>query len=88
MGITDNYLAYQFDRVVEIYGRRVDDLLKETKEVKAAKPAAKKGYYVQKPKYTLEKALKEASQPGKSKLARANSDFLLMMESGRNSMVD
>lgn len=87
MGITDNYLAWQFDRTVEIYGQRVDDLLKETKEVSAPKPPQKKGYFKTKPKYTLKKALVVATRL-KQKHSQAQQDFARMLESGVMSMVD
>jgi hypothetical protein len=88
MGVTDNYVAYQFDRAVEIYGHRVDELLKETDEVSAARPKPKKGYFIQKPKYTLEKALRQASKPVQAKPTRANSDFLILQATGKTSMVE
>lgn len=87
MGITDNFLAYQFNRVVEIYGTRVDQLLAETKEVPTAKPKERKGYYKTKPKYTLEKALVMAAKP-QQKHSQANQDFARMLELGITSVVD
>jgi hypothetical protein len=88
MGITDNFLAYQFNRIIELYGTRVDQLLEETKEVPAAKPKPRKGYYKTKPKYTLEKALILATKPEQRGMARVNSDFALMLDAGVTSMVD
>jgi hypothetical protein len=87
MGITDNFLAYQFNRIVELYGTRVDQLLEETKEVPAAKPKERKGYYKTKRKYTLEKALAMAAKP-EQKHSAAQQDFARMLEAGIMSMVD
>lgn len=66
MGITDPFQAYQFNRIVEAFGYRVDSYLQETKKVKKGK-----GYEL-KPKYSFKQAIRKAARPENSQSGGGN----------------
>ena len=55
LGLENPLIRYQFNRVCELYGQRVDDLLEQRKTVGKGKKAK------QVPVFTLEEALERAS---------------------------
>lgn len=82
LGIEHPLIAYAFDKWCEIYGCRVDNLIKQTK---LDKSDSKNWKYV--PKHKLEEALNLAADPEKQRFSSFKSIFLEMERTGQSKII-